>query len=99
MNDSACALPSPGPIPPPVTPGGGDHCPIEAMHGLNYVGQTVATVLSELRARQVTVPQYRYTRAGEGQPDHAPAGRYVQGAIPWAPGQVLPIVSRTKSGS
>jgi hypothetical protein len=72
--------------------------PGEAMHGLSYVGQTVASVLAELRARHVSVPQYRYTAAGEGPPDHAPGGWYVQGAIPWAPGQVLLIVSPTRVG-
>jgi hypothetical protein len=73
--------------------------PGEVMRGINYLGQTVATVLAELRARNVTVPQYRYTTADEGQPREAPSGWYVQGAIPWAPGQVLLIVSPTKGRS
>jgi hypothetical protein len=78
-----------------VSAGSAD-APGEAMHGLDYAGQTVATVLTELRARHVTVAQYRYSRPNEGQPRDVPGGWYVEGAIPWAPGQVLLIVSPTR---
>jgi hypothetical protein len=71
--------------------------PGEAMHGLHYVGKTVAAVLGMLAARHVTVPQWRvqnarcYTDSRRTVPD----SWYVYQAVPWAPGQVLLWASRT----
>jgi hypothetical protein len=73
--------------------------PGEAMHGLRFRGRTVAAVLAMLRARQVTVPQYRWLkptgRTVHGyalRPDQVPRHWYVHDASPWAPGQVLLVV-------
>jgi hypothetical protein len=69
----------------------------EAMHGLNYVGKTVAAVLAMLAARHVTVPQWRvqnlhcYTESRRT----VPGSWHVYQAVPWAPGQVLLWASRT----
>jgi hypothetical protein len=71
--------------------------PGEAMHGLRYVGMTVAAVLGKLAARDVTVPQWRvqngrcYTESRRT----VPKSWYVYQAVPWAPGQVLLWSSRT----
>ncbi len=71
--------------------------PGEAMHGLHYVGKTVAAVLSMLAARGVTVPQWRvanlrcYTESRRS----VPGSWYVYDAVPWAPGQVLLWASST----
>jgi hypothetical protein len=68
--------------------------PGEAMHGLRYLGRPVATVLAMLRARQVTVPVYRYTSRINGipcqslRPGSVPATWLVYQADPWAPHQV-----------
>lgn len=75
--------------------------PGEAMYGLPFRGRTVATVLAWLRARHVTVPQYRWNKQLSGNtgyaaalhPNQVPKTWYVQAAIPWAPGQVLLFVS------
>jgi hypothetical protein len=80
---------------------GSPTAPGEAMHGLRYRGRTVATVLALLRARHVTVPQYRYVHANFGhvlRPDQVPRGWYVLNAVPWAPGQVLLFVGPTPKG-
>lgn len=69
----------------------------EAMHGLHFVGKTVAAVLGMLAERDVTVPQWRvqnrrcYTESRRT----VPGSWYVYGAVPWAPGQVLLWASRT----
>jgi hypothetical protein len=81
--------------------GGSATAPGEAMHGLRYRGRTVATVLALLRARHVTVPQYRYVHASFGhelRSDQVPSDWYVLNAIPWAPGQVLLFVGPTPKG-
>ena len=65
----------------------------EAMHGLAYRGRTVAAVLTMLRARHVTVPQYRYMSAKGvpcGKPPrHVPGTWRVYSADPWAAHQVM----------
>ena len=81
--------------------GGSPTAPGEAMHGLRYRGRTVATVLALLRARHVTVPQYRYVHANFGhelRPDQVPSDWYVLNAVPWAPAQVLLFVGPTPKG-
>jgi hypothetical protein len=65
----------------------------EVMHGLAYRGKTVPAVLAMLRARQVTVAQYRYMYAtgvpcGKS-PHHVPGSWRVYSADPWAPHQVM----------
>lgn len=65
----------------------------EAMHGLAYRGRTVAAVLAMLRARRVTVPQYRSPGSGCELPHPIPVNWIVTDADPWAPGQVLLWVS------
>jgi hypothetical protein len=71
--------------------------PGEALHGVNYVGHTVAWVLAVLRARHVTVPQYRLKRPGGADaiaPARVSASWRVTSAIPWAPDQVQLFVTR-----
>jgi hypothetical protein len=69
----------------------------EAMHGLHFVGKTVAAVLGMLAGRHVTVPQWRvqnrhcYTESRRT----VPSSWYVYDADPWAPGQVLLWASKT----
>jgi len=71
----------------------------EAMHGLHFVGKTVAAVLGMLAERHVTVRQWQvqvqnlpcYT----GSRRTVPGIWYVYRAVPWAPGQVLLWASRT----
>jgi hypothetical protein len=67
--------------------------PGEAMHGLNYRGMTVSKVLAMLLARHVTVARFRYLTASQDPcgklPAHIPGDWRVNGADPWAPGQVL----------
>jgi hypothetical protein len=73
--------------------------PGEVMHGLQFRGRTVATLLNMLRERHVTVPQYRRLQTSANttysnalRPDQVPGNWYVQDAIPWAQGQVLLFV-------
>jgi hypothetical protein len=80
--------------------------PGEAMHGLLFKGRTVATVLAVLRARHVTVPQYRWNKQTSAntfytealRPDQTPKNWYVHDALPWAPGQVLLFVGPHPNG-
>jgi hypothetical protein len=69
----------------------------EAMHGLNFVGKTVASVLSMLAKRHVTVPQWRVQNQHcyTGSRRAVPSNWYVYDAVPWAPGQVLLWASRS----
>lgn len=77
--------------------------PGEAMHGLNYQGKTVAAVLAMLAVRHVTVARYRYQGANQDicgtLPGHIPGDWRVNGADPWAPGQVLLWVGPPTAGS
>lgn len=75
--------------------GGPATAPGEVTHGLRFKGRTVATVLALLRARHVTVPQYRWQTGNYAKvlrPDQVPASWHVYNAIPWAPGQILLFV-------
>ncbi|HUC27218.1 MAG TPA: hypothetical protein VMA73_31370 [Streptosporangiaceae bacterium] len=72
--------------------------PGEAMHGLRFVGKTVATVLAMLARRGVTVPQWRVQRTNgclTVSRHTVPRSWYVYQAVPWAPGQVLLWASST----
>ena len=68
--------------------------PGEVMHGLNYVGKRVSSVLAMLAERHVTVPTYRDDgRALTAR--QVPGTWYVYDAIPWALQQVLLVVGPT----
>jgi hypothetical protein len=75
--------------------------PGEAMHGLRYLGRSVARVTAMLARRHVTVGGYRVTRPTTAggvtttAPARVPGDWRVLGADPWAPGQVLLWVSRS----
>ena len=72
--------------------------PGEAMHGLTFVGDTVAQVLAMLRERHVTVPDFNYSQNNQGHNvAHVPGSWYVYGADPWAPGQVMLEVGPTRT--
>jgi hypothetical protein len=70
----------------------------EAMHGLRFVGKTVSGVLAMLARRGVAVPQWR-VQSSKGcvivSRRTVPGNWYVDGADPWAPGQVLLWASST----
>ena len=72
--------------------------PGEAMHGLHYLGKSVAAVLAMLAKRGVTVPQWRVQRAGQCYVDarrSVPGNWLVYNAVPWAPGQVVLWAAKT----
>lgn len=72
--------------------------PGEVMHGLHFVGDTVAQVLAMLRERHVTVPVFNDAQSGGARNvSHVPGTWYVYGADPWAPGQVLLSVGPTRT--
>ena len=72
--------------------------PGEAMHGLSYVGDTVAQVLAMLRQRHLTVPVFHYNEPGYSRNlSHVPGTWYVYGADPWAPGQIMLTVGPTRT--
>jgi len=68
------------------------------MYGMRYIGLTVATVLTLLRARHITVTQYREEInhfSKSLRPDQVPAGWHVYAAYRLAPGQVQLFVGPT----
>jgi hypothetical protein len=68
----------------------------EALHGLSYVGKTVAQVLPLLAARHVVAAHYLLNEHCENVGSRtAPAGWYVTDADPYAPGEVQLWVSKT----
>lgn len=68
----------------------------EAMHGMNIKGETVAQVLSQLRARHITVADFNKVESnGDENVHQVPGGWYVYDAVPWAPGQVMLFVGAT----
>jgi DNA-directed RNA polymerase specialized sigma24 family protein len=85
----------------------GASAPGEMLHGLNYAGKRVSTVLAMLGKRHVTVlamlgkrhvtvPTYR----DDGRvltPGQVPGSWYVYDAVPWAPQQVLLFIGPTPS--
>ncbi len=72
--------------------------PGEVMHGMSVQGQTVAQVLAALRARHVTVPLFNTIRKNLGvNVHHVPGNWYVYDATPWAPGQVMLSVGKTRT--
>ena len=72
--------------------------PGEVMHGLKFVGDTVAQVRAMLRERHVTVGDYNYDDHGYGRNlASVPGSWYVYDADPWAPQQVMLMVGPTKT--
>jgi len=72
--------------------------PGEAMHGLHYVGKTVAAVLAMLARRGVTVPQWRVelrSNCNTVERHAVPGNWLVYDAVPWAPRQVLLWAAKT----
>lgn len=63
----------------------------EALHGLRIEGRSVAAVLAMIRTRHVTAAVYHITTSGGiGKlVHHVPLSWVVDGADPWAPGQVM----------
>ena len=72
--------------------------PGEVMHGMSYVGDTVARVLAMLAQRDVTVPVFNENQQGyASNVAHVPGTWYVYGAGPWGPGQVMLMVGPTRT--
>ena len=74
--------------------------PGEALHGLRLRGLRLSTVLALLRDRHVTAPVFHVmTAEGEGKlvsPSKVPLTWYVYDADPWAPGQVMLWVGKSR---
>ncbi len=72
--------------------------PGEVMHGLTFVGDTVAQVLALLRQRDVTVPDFNYDDHGDNRNvASVPGTWYVYDADPWAPQQVMLMVGPART--
>lgn len=72
--------------------------PGEVMYGMNIKGETVAQVVAALRARHVTVARFNTMQNNLGvNLRHVPGSYYVYDADPWAPGQVMLFVGRTRT--
>jgi hypothetical protein len=72
--------------------------PGEAMHGMAFRGHRVGEVLTALKKRHVSVPEYRYEVGNESKaltPGQVPESWYVHDAVPWAENQVLLFVGKT----
>jgi hypothetical protein len=68
------------------------------MHGLTFVGDTVAQVLALLRQRDVTVPDFNYDDHGYNRNvASVPGTWYVYDANPWALQQVMLMVGPTRT--
>ncbi|HWF80234.1 MAG TPA: hypothetical protein VN695_06575 [Streptosporangiaceae bacterium] len=72
--------------------------PGEVLHGLRIAGRRVARVLAMLRKRQVTVAEYNYQAPKRGGvlAHRVPLNWFVYDADPWAPGQVVLFVGKTR---
>jgi hypothetical protein len=67
--------------------------PGEVMHGLQFRGDTVSQVLSELRQRDVTVPYFNDNHDNYAKLLRSvPGGWFVYDAVPWAAHQVMLFV-------
>jgi hypothetical protein len=70
--------------------------PGEVMHGLHYVGMTVAEVLAMLAPRHVTVNHYLFEQhCSNTSRKTVPGSWLVEQADPWEAGQVVLWVTRT----
>jgi hypothetical protein len=74
--------------------------PGEVLHGLRIIGKKVSMVLKMIAGRHVTVAEYHITTArGIGKlvsRAEVPPSWYVYSADPWAPGQVMLWVGKTR---
>ncbi|HYK31324.1 MAG TPA: hypothetical protein VEV63_05150 [Streptosporangiaceae bacterium] len=70
----------------------------EALYGLHVVGRRVAAVLAMLRHRHVAVGEYNFQERGKGGvlAHRVPLNWFVYEADPWAPGQVMLFVGKTR---
>ncbi|GLZ04696.1 hypothetical protein Acsp03_21620 [Actinomadura sp. NBRC 104412] len=66
--------------------------PGEVMHGMSFRKHRVEEVLTALRKRHVTVPEYRTMEGKVLKPGQVPLTWYVHDAVPWAKNQVLLFV-------
>ncbi|WP_329244338.1 hypothetical protein OG417_47625 [Actinoallomurus sp. NBC_01490] len=79
--------------------------PGEALHCVDIRGRTVDDALATLRRHKVTAPIFHYEEGGNGGQAHnvgrdkIPGTWYVTTADPWAPGQVMLWVQRTRPES
>ena len=72
--------------------------PGEVLHGLRIVGKRVSAVLKMIARRHVTAAEFHImTARGTGKlVSRVPGSWYVYDADPWAPGQVMLWVGRTR---
>ena len=70
----------------------------EVLYGLRVAGRRVRAVLAMLAARHVTVGEYNFSKLGKGgvAGRQVPLNWFVYEADPWAPGQVLLFVGKTR---
>jgi hypothetical protein len=70
----------------------------EVLYGLHVAGRRVAAVLAMMRKRHVAVGEYNYQERGRGGVlgRHVPLNWFVYEADPWAPGQVMLFVGKTR---
>jgi hypothetical protein len=70
----------------------------EVLYGLHVVGRRVAAVLAMLRKRHVVVGEYNYQNRKRGGmlARRVPLNWFVYSADPWAPGQVMLFVGKTR---
>lgn len=77
--------------------------PGEPLHGLNYIGKTVAVAIPMLHSRHENVYQFRYMSAGSGLcgmlPKHIPGDYVVYMSVPWAQNEILLWVGPAAGGS
>ncbi|GAB3432473.1 hypothetical protein [Flindersiella endophytica] len=66
----------------------------EALEGLAWPNKTVAQVREMLARRDAVVAEFRVDRGGRSERERSvPGNWYVNGALPWKPGEVLLFVS------
>jgi hypothetical protein len=71
--------------------------PGEILHGLEIAGRRVAAVLALVRSRHATVAEYQHTVRNRGVLSHkVPLNWFVYDTDPWAKGQVLLFVGKTR---
>jgi hypothetical protein len=70
----------------------------EVLYGLRVAGRRVSAVLAMLRERHVTAAEYQFQtpRRGGVLARRVPLNWFVYNADPWAPGQVLLFVGKTR---
>jgi hypothetical protein len=70
----------------------------ESLYGLDIAGRRLSAVLAMVRERHVSVAEYQFMtpRRGGVLARHVPLNWFVYNADPWAPGQVLLFVGKTR---